>query len=170
MSVYSSTYFGALNLAALADYYSAETVLHGRPVKLDINFGATATSEAASLATIDAFLANLPAEEARLRQAIGQDFAAGGEAKYYAEVLLNEILSAAAIEQLLGKTTGLLRSADPGTQLLAQLYVTRVGFYLEENNPTFVVVDYTIGPELTDELLVVNLGPDLQIRWITVES
>ena len=58
---------------------------------------------------------------------------------------------------------------DASEQLLSLIHLKRVGIY-PENDSNFATIDYTIGEEITQYLIVVVVQESGDIDYITMES
>jgi hypothetical protein len=64
---------------------------------------------------------------------------------------------------------GIEVAGDPD-KLLARLFLKRIGFGSDDDPDRFVVLDYTIGEELTQYLMAVTFSRDGEITDVSMES
>ncbi len=166
MNTYNSKYFGEIDLDAVEEGYDAEIKYKGKSVSLDLNVVGAKKIESAYIKAVDDFLDGLNQYEPTLRTALKKDLKEKGETDYYLQEHIEE----------LGKDeiNNLIISADKKRtkkeQLLSVVYLKRIGLYPRKEDETLAVFDYTLNHDLTDELIVVNISKDWQIKWITIES
>ncbi len=150
----------------LEEWYESEFEYKGKTVTLDLNVEGAKQIEAAEMQAVDEFLDNLSEYEASVRSALKKDLNKKGFTYSYIDIIKDEI-DEEELEGLLAEAEKKLKRND---RILSLIYLSRIGLYLDKEDETLAVFDYTISEDLTNELLVVNLSKDKQIKWITVES
>ena len=158
-------YFGEIDLDNVEEYYETEIEVQGRPVEITINITGSKTIDLDSIQAVEDYLDNLTINEENIRQIIYQDFKEKGEAKNYIDFQVEE-LDKDDISDLIESADKKLNKKE---KLLSVLYLLRIGFYPEKEDKAFAVYDYTIEEEYTDDLLVIIIGKDNNIK-LTIES
>jgi hypothetical protein len=166
MNKYISKHFGEMDLDAVEECYEGEIEYKEKTITLDLYIMAAKQIEAGYIRAVDDFLDHLSLHEAAIRSALKKDLKVGGFTRSYVDIMLEE-LDEDEINDLLAGADQKLKKKE---QLLSLIYLHRIGFYPEKEDESLAVFDYTLNEDLTDELLVVNISKDKQIKWITVES
>lgn len=157
-------YIGEVNLQQPEEYYEASMPFDNREVQVDLNFEGEPL-EPVQLDIVNQFLKQLPQLDAACRQIIAEDYedADGDTARTYVQHHLEE-LSAEAKAALLGAD-----EEDEATALLGKLHLVRIGFYPDDEE-NFAMLDYSIGTELTQYLIVLGVSANGDIAYLTMES
>jgi hypothetical protein len=154
--------FGELTPGTPDAYYEASLDLHGREVALDLTLEAGDADEA-QLGAVRRMIETLAALDGRNRELLREDYrsADGDTVSCYLDFHEPELAALAAERGL--------EDSEPLEQLLAVLELVRVGFYPEQPE-AFATFDYSIGEELSNHLIVVNLHADGTLAYMTLES
>jgi Protein of unknown function (DUF2004) len=164
MSKYILPYFDELDVNSLDDCYDAEMEFNGRQIDLDLNFDEESTTTK-RLEIVKNFIENLTEFNQIATKAINDDFKTGKTVKHYIKHNL-KMLGEEHFSSLFDNYGTSMTNTE---QLLAKIYLKRVGFYPEDND-NFAVFDYTFGQDLTDYLIVVNFNKKGKIDYMTMES
>jgi hypothetical protein len=167
MSKHISKYFGEIDLEKLEEGYDSEIEYKGKTVTLTLFTLESKEIESSHLKAVDDFLDNLSSYEAAIRAVLRKDLKAKGFTHSYIEILIDYSLDEEDIEALLAEADKKLKQKE---QLLSVVFLKEIRFYPEADDETLAIFDYTISEELTDNLLVVGVSKDKQVRYITVES
>lgn len=160
-------YFGEIDLDNVEEYYYVEIEYKDNELNLDLNFEELLIAPAVAT-QIKHILDNIEAYDIQNRLYIDADYAKAKEGSfvndfvnYHLEDIGEEICEDIAID---------LTATDRDEQFIKKLKLVRVGMYPDSKreNGGFAVFDYSIDPEITDQLLVVNvdaLGNLLNVSW-----
>ena len=166
METYFSKYFGEINIEASEKWFDFETTINGSQAELSITYSdAAKILDVETINNIETYVDNIEINENNIRRAIQENFDAGGESKEYICDQLDD-QDAEDIEELIKDSDETLSQPQ---RILSRLKLLRVVFYPEIDDPMFAVFDYSIGEELTDELLAVKLKKNGKIGF-DVES
>lgn len=163
--MYSTKYFGEIDLDNVEQYYEGVIKLSERPIEVSINIGAAKSLTENSVKAIDSYVDNIVTNEQNIRQTIQSNFKDQGEAKNY----INFLLTDHDEDDLVSLTEDNTEDLGLEEKLLSTLYLLRISFYPEEADKVFAVYDYTIDEDLTNDLLVVIVSKDGKVK-ITIES
>ena len=160
--------FGKIDSDALEEDYFSEIEITGKTISLDINFAKTNTN-LQTLSIIKDFIEKIQHYNAQNLNFIQEDFhnlddlTVKDYVTFHTEDLGDEFLKKLGIDPA---------ALDKEQQFLKQIYLKRVGIYPDGKYDTtyFAVFDYTVNPELTNELLVVKTDPLGKIDHISIES
>ncbi|MEO5944853.1 MAG: DUF2004 domain-containing protein [Ferruginibacter sp.] len=166
MANFKLSHFGVLDSVALDEYYEVDIDFNNKRIQLDLNFENKAI-ELERLEMAHRFIENIRIHDLNNKKYIEQDFADedGDTVGEYLEHHIEE-LATDELNQLIGYNT---KTVDQSKLLLKKLYLTRVGLY-PDSKEQFAIFDYTIGPELTDYLVVINTDENGNLDYITMES
>lgn len=166
MPTHLTKYFGEVELDDAEKYYEITLELHGKSVEVTIELqkGISPVSEL-ELQTVDDYLNDLENHEQIIRGKLREDFRAEGEAKNYIDSQIEE-QDPDEIAELIKPFSKRFSKAE---KVLAALQLVELRFYPQKDDKMFAVYDYTIGQDLTDDLLVVKLSKDNSLE-ITIES
>jgi hypothetical protein len=163
-------YFGELDLTSLDDCYDTEIELEGRLIRLDLNFEHEsiaaermdmANKLLENLAKTNA--ANLAVIETGLE--VEADFEGPGVVRTYIEHHLKVVDEKQLVKVIDWKNS----NSSPAQQLRSKLLLVRVGLHPENTND-FAVFDYSIGEDITQYLIVMNLNERGELHHMTMES
>jgi hypothetical protein len=166
MALYSTKFFGEIELDNVEKYYEIDVELYDKTVELTIYISTASTSvDKESIIAIENYIENLEENEKDIRSLIWEDFKSGGEVKNYIDWQIDE-QEKEEIDNLILTVDKKLNKRE---KLLSVIYLLRIGFYPEKEDKVFAVHDYTIDDDLTDELLVAILDKNNTVT-ITIES
>jgi hypothetical protein len=164
MSTFQLPPFGELNPQNLEEFYDAEIEYAGRTIETDLNFE-DSTIDLTSLEKVKEWIFDPQRLDTMGRDAIAKDVASGDTVKEYIEHHRDE-LDAEDVEELIkGGDQDLSREE----RLAKALHLVRIGFYPHDRD-NFIILDYSLGRELTQYLVVVNLTADGEVDYLTMES
>ena len=166
--IYHSKFFGEINLKPLKNEwwtYDAEVDLYNNKIGLDLNTVSSKSINPELINKVDSFLEDLENQEHKIRSFLKKDFENSGIAKEFIDIYI-EFYEGEFIEPLIKNSD---RSLSIKERLYSIIYLHRIGFYPEEDDDVFAVFDYTIGRDITDQLLVVNVLNNMSYS-ITIES
>ncbi|QHT69284.1 DUF2004 domain-containing protein [Rhodocytophaga rosea] len=166
MHTYSSRYFGEIDLEKAEEWYESEIEYKGRIVSIDLYIDKPKQTDAATFELVDNFLNNLSEYEISISLALKKDLKEKGFTHSYIQIVKDEI-ETDEMDELLLNVDKKLKKQD---QILSAIYLSRIGLYADKEDETLAIFDYTISEDLTDELLVVSISKDKQIKKIIVES
>lgn len=147
---YQLPYFGELDPETLGEYYDVDVDLAGHKLSLDLNFD----EESVPVANLDKLrlrMETLPALLTRAIEVVRESFRNGEDAMEYITMHLDQ-----------------LGSPEP-EDAFAQVHPVRIGLYPEDEEHYFTI-DFSIGGELTQYLIVVVFDVDEKLKYITIES
>ena len=157
-------FFNELNSDSLNDYYEDKINLEHKKIQIDLNFEKT-TIEPDKLLMLKDYLDNLLAIIDIAKEGIYNDFKNGEDVKDY----LTFHKKALSKDELID----LLQDADKNLsieqQILSILKLRRIGFYPYEDE-SFAVLDFILGEEISQYILVVTMTNNKTIDYITMES
>lgn len=166
MTNFSMPHFGQLNLESLQEYYSTEIEFNKTTVGIDLNFESK-TIDLEAMMAAKTIIEKLSELDQQNKARIDRDYndKDGDSARFYLDFHLEEIGEQELITLfgLSGETTELQK------QLLDKIHLVRVGLY-PDSEEIFAVFDYSLGREVTNYLIVVNLDKEGELDYITVES
>jgi hypothetical protein len=160
--------FGLINLDALNEDYCSNLEFNGKTITIDINFAKTNTEKSA-MDSIKFFIENIDNFDRENIGYIQGDFdnVNGHTVKdyvtFHVEALGDEFLKKIDIAS---------DQDDKGQQFLKKLHLTRVGFYPDGKYDTsyFAVFDYSVGKDLTNQLIVVKTDDKGNLSHLAWES
>lgn len=166
MSESTLPYFGKLQTDNLEEYYNVEIEFDGNTIQIDLNFE-NKTLEEARLNKVKSFIQNIEKFDKLNKTYILNDYndEDGDTVKFYLEHHLEEVGEdeLSTIIDFEDTTT------EPENQLLTKLKLVRMGLY-PDSEETFAIFDYSIGPELTNYLVVINTDENGQLDYMSMES
>lgn len=163
---YTLPYFGELDLTDLEDRYDVSLEFKGEEIDADLNFD-EAKIEQKHLDIVKNFLDKLTEFDAKNHQHILNDFRSekGDTVKEYLSFHLEQIPK----DELVGLVDFNDTAVSPEEQLFKAIKLVRVGFYPHDEEQ-IVVFDYSIGRNLTDHIIVVDVDKKGNLNYITMES
>ncbi len=166
MAKYILPHFGQLETTQLDEYYEAEISLKDITVQVDLNFDSTQI-EPARLDIAKRFIEQLPDFDFRNKKYLEQDYAdeSADTVRTYLEHHLDEL----GEEELSALIDYSIKKISPEKQLLKKLQLVRMGLY-PDSEDQFAIFDYSIGPELTQYLVVIFTDESGNPEYITMES
>lgn len=162
---YELPYFGWIDLDSPTDYYEAEIEFGGQWVALDLEFG----QEPVSVETMDivrTFLENLEALDRQNISHLIADYqdVEGDTVMGYLQHQL-ETMGESILNQIVDFQ---VNTTIPEEQLLRQLHLIGVAFF-PDGDDDFAIFDYSISPELTDQLIALYVDKHGELEFMTVE-
>jgi Protein of unknown function (DUF2004) len=161
---YQLPYFGAVDPEELDEYYDVETELGAQKLTLDLNFdeGSIAIKK---MDLLRMRLETLPALLEQARDAVRESFRQGQEAREYIDQHI-DLIAAPVLQKGLQEADATLSDEQ---KLFSLVSPVRIGLYPEDEESYFVL-DFSLGRELTDHLIVVVMSVDEKLREVTRES
>jgi len=163
MEIYTSKFFGKIDLSLDENCYDAEFKYGNRVIELDLNIYPEDKPGIEQLVKIDTYLKNLEENEKELRKLIEADFKNDGMSKEYFEYHAEEF-DEEELEPLIDRTN---KEKTIEEQLLSKVYIQRIGFYPNDNR--FAILDFYVNDEISDQILVLIVENDMNYN-ITWES
>jgi hypothetical protein len=151
-------FFGELDSNALEDYYQADIEYNGLPLQLDINFEETRIVPQ-RVEFIGQFIRNLKKQDAINMDYIKDDYE-DGNADTVKEYLQHHLQELSGISN---------PTPEQEKDLMKKLRLVRVGLY-PHSDSSFATFDYSIDPEKTQYLVVVNTDEEGNLDYMTMES
>ncbi|MBO9631721.1 MAG: DUF2004 domain-containing protein [Chitinophagaceae bacterium] len=166
MAIVEIPYFGPFNTASVEEYYETEIQHNYMSVQIDINFENNTIGEERLIA-LKKFLEKIPVWASQNKQYIQDNLADEHDdtVREYAEFILEEF-EEATLQELIDMDTDMEERVG---QLTSLLHLVRIGLY-PDGDGQFAVFDYTIGPDLLDNLIVINTDENGKLDYITMES
>jgi len=159
-------HFGILDTVALDDYYDTEFEYNKTEVQLQLNFD-NKSIDIQRLETVKHFIDNIRIHDLNNRKRLEKDYEDkdGATVKIYIENELDQ-LAEDDLAALLGPTT---KASDIPRLLLQKLHLVRVGLY-PDNEDQFATFDYSLNPEVTNQLVVLFTDANGNLDYMTIES
>ena len=149
----------------IEEYYETEVELNERQIEIVVNTIGMKKIDKESIQAIDNYIDNIGINEKSIRLVIHKDFEQKGEAKNYIDFQMKE-QDKEDIAELIEYADKKLSKKE---KLLSVIHLLRINFYPETKDKVFAMYDYTIGEELTDDLLVVKVLRNNNVE-VTIES
>lgn len=158
--------FGFIDPASLEEYYDVNIPYQDTEIQIDLNFGSK-TIDPARLETVKQFIENIRIHDLSNRKHIEADYndEGGDTVKFYLEHHLEE-LGKDELAELIDLNS---KSTEHEKQLLKKLHLVRVGLY-PDGEDQFAIFDYSIGPEITNDLVVIFTDENGNLDYMTMES
>lgn len=168
MEQFTLPHFGLIDLDNIEEYYDAEVEYKDAEVSLDINFEESTLEQHIAM-RIKYILENIEVYDIKNRVYIDANYAKENNSlvsdfvNYHLEEIGDEIGEDINID---------LEASDRDEQFIKKLKLIRLGLYPDSKseNGGFAVFDYSIDPEVTDQLLVVNVDAEGNLQHISWES
>lgn len=166
MANFKLPHFGILDTQSLEEYYDVDIDFNGTAIQLDLNFG-TKTIDPKKLETVQHFIDNIRIYDLNNKGYIANDYnnEDGETVKFYLQHHIEEL----GTEELAALIEPGTKSADYEKQLLKKLHLVRVGIY-PEGEDQFAIFDYSLGREITDQLVVIFTDENGNLDYMTMES
>lgn len=166
MATISLPHFGLIDPAALEEYYDADINFNNTSIQVDLNFDGPSI-ESNRLVMVKQFVDNLRIHDLKNKQHIVNDYnnPNGDTVKFYIEHHLEE-LGENELAELVDVAAPL---AEKEQQLLKKLRLVRVGLY-PDHTSQFATFDYSIGKEMTDQLVVIITDENGNLDYLKMES
>ena len=152
---YKLPHFSEIDLSQLEEHYRAEFEYNGQKTSVDLNFEGKQI-ESNLFDSVKEIIENIKLEDYKNRTYISNDFENinGDTVKEYLEFHIEELED--ELSEIMDFND---KSNSPEKQLLDKLKLGRVGFYPDGKYGTesFVVFDYIVDREFSDQIIVVNI-------------
>lgn len=166
MANYLLQHFGNLDTENLEEYYDVDIDFGGQDIQLDLNFE-NKNIDPKRLDFVKHFIENISEFDKKNKKLIEQDYEDEDcdTVRTYVEHHI-ENLDKDELSEFVDFDN---KTITPEIQLMNSLRIVRIGFYpdSEENFATF---DYSINPEITDQLVVIFTFPTGELNYMTMES
>ena len=163
---YKLPHFDEMEITQLDEYYSVEIEQNGQKIGIDLNFEEKEI-ETQLFDAVKTIIENIELEDSKNRTYITSDFndENGDTVKEYLKFHIEELA-----EELSEIVNFEDKSNSSEKQLMEKLKLSRVGFYPDGKYDTesFVVFDYIVDRELSDQIIVVNIdkeGKLINLAW-----
>jgi Protein of unknown function (DUF2004) len=164
MKTFALPYFGEIVLKPLEDYLDVDIDFKGKTVNIDLNFEEETISKK-TLEVTKSILERLDIFYKNAQDAMNENFKhAGGFVDYYVGRCIEDMDE----EDLQAILQNADKNLDEKQQVLASIFLTRVGIYPHESN--LVILDFTISTDIWDELLVIRMDSSGEVEDIVCES
>lgn len=166
MKEYTLPHFGQLSTENLEEYYDVYVDFNGNEIQIDLNFE-NEKIDAVKLDKVKNYLENIEKFDTLNKTYILHDYndEEGDTVKYYLEHHLEEIEH----DELSTLINFDDLTTEPQDQLLTKLELVRIGLY-PHNEDNFAILDYSIGKEITDYLVVINTDENGELDYMSMES
>jgi hypothetical protein len=158
--------FGQLDPTNLDDYYDVDIDFDGHSIQIDLNFD-NKTIDPSRLDMVNKFIDNIATFDKNNKKHIEQDYADDNcdTVNTYIEYLIND-----NDKEDLAQFTSLENDTlNTGQQLIKAFKLVRLGLY-PDSEKRFATFDYTIGRDLTDDLVVIFADQFGDMDYMTLES
>ena len=166
MAIITLPHFGPIDTTSLEEYYDTEIPYNDTQIEIDLNFG-DKNIELERFETVKDFIDNIRIHDMNNRKYIDNDYNdnEGGTVKFYLEHHLEE-LGENELSTLIDLNS---KKTDHEKQLKHKLHLVRVGIYPKGENQ-FATFDYSIGRDITDQLIVIDTDENGNLVYLTMES
>lgn len=166
MAVYTLPHFEPINIEALDEYYDTEITFNDKTIQVDLNFENKSIAPE-KMDLIKNFLAQLQQLDQQNKTYIANDYEdeEGDTVRPYIEHHLEEI----GRDELSAFIDFDNANLTPEQQCMNQLHLIRLGLY-PDSEDYFATFDYSLGSDLTNYLVVINIDADGQLQHLTMES
>ncbi|AZA78012.1 DUF2004 domain-containing protein [Chryseobacterium sp. G0186] len=166
MAEYTLPYFGQISTDSIEEYYDVNIDFNGREIQIDLNFESE-TTDGEKLNQIKNYLENIEVYNRLAKNYILEDYhnEEGDTIKFYIEHHLEEVEE----DELSTIINFDDSTVEPEQQLLTKLELVRIGLY-PDNEESFAILDYSIGKEITNYLVVINTDQNGQLDYMAMES
>jgi hypothetical protein len=166
MANFKLPHFGHLDIDKLEEYYDVDTDFNGTSIQIDLNFNQP-TIAVERMEMVKRFIENIRIYDLGNKKYIENDYndEDADTVKTYLEYHLEE-LGEDELEDLVEPGS---KPATYEKQLLKKLHLVRVGIY-PEGEDQFAIFDYSLGSDITDQLVVINTDENGNLVYITMES
>ncbi len=166
MTEFTLPHFGEINLTSLKEYYDVDIEFRDGEIQIDLNF-TDSTIDIQTMEIVKKFIDDIDKFDKQNKIYIDEDYndEEGETVKSYMEHHLEEI-EKSELSDLIDFDN---EKIEPEKQLLSALKLVRCGLYPHDEG-NFAIFDYTIGRELTDYLVVINLNKEGDFNYMTMES
>lgn len=166
MAKYVLPCFGQLDSENLEEYYDCEINFNNTMVSVDLNFG-DRKIDISRLEIAKKFIEQLADYDFKNKKYIEQDYKedVGDTVRAYIEHHLDE-LGETELNELIDPSNKKISQED---QVVKKLHLVRMGLY-PDSDDQFAIFDYSIGPEITQYLVVLFIDEFGDLDYITMES
>ena len=166
MSLYTLPHFEPINIDALDEYYDTEMMLNDKAIQIDLNFENKSIAPE-KMDQVKNILAQLLQLDQQNKTYIANDFEDedGDTVRTYVEHHLEEI----GRDELAAFIDFNNANLTPEQQCMHHLHLVRLGLY-PDSEDYFATFDYSLGKDLTDYLVVINIDAEGQLQYLTMES
>ncbi|MEG0926392.1 DUF2004 domain-containing protein [Chryseobacterium sp.] len=166
MAEYTLPYFGPLSTDNVEEYYDVNIDFNGNEIQVDLNFESEST-DGTKLDQVKNYLENIETFNKLAKNYILEDYhnEEGDTVKFYLEHHLEEV-EQDELSTLINFDDA---TVEPEQQLLTKLELVRIGLY-PDNEEGFAILDYSIGKEITNYLVVINTDQNGQLDYMAMES
>ena len=159
-------HFGILDSESLDEYYDVDIDFNNGSVQIDLNFN-DGKIDIKRLAIASHFIENIRIHDLNNKKYIENDFT--DEDADTVQTYITHHLEELATDDLNGLIGADAKTADQPKLLVKKLQLVRVGLY--PDSPTeFAIFDYSIGQELTNDLVVIFTDENGNLDYMTMES
>lgn len=166
MPDFTLPHFGRIDPTALDEYYDMEIPFNNTQIQVDLNFEVKSI-DPLRLETVKRFIENIRIHDLSNKEHILADYRDedGDTVRFYLEHHLEEL----GTDDLAGLIGRNVKAADQANLLLKKLRLVRVGLY-PDGESQFAIFDYSIDPELTNDLVVIFTDENGNFDGMTMES
>jgi hypothetical protein len=166
MPVYILPYFGQIDIGNLEEYYDVDIELGLGKIQIDLNFE-NKIIESKRLDKVKEFIEKLNALHLNNLKYIEQDYnnEQCDTVRTYVDYHMEEFNQ----EELSGLVDLKNPTITAKEQLVQKLRLVRLGLY-PDSEKRFATFDYSIGKDLTDQLVVINTDENGVLDYMTMES
>lgn len=166
MATYILPHFGAIDPEDLETYYDTEITLSGASIEIDLNFE-NKTIDTKQLDIAKHFIDNIRIFDMNNKVHIAKDYSNpdGDTVKFYLRHHLEE-LGTEELSALLPRGS---KAPEHEKLLLQKLHLVRVGVY-PDSADQFAIFDYSLGTEITNNLVVLFTDENGNLDYMTMES
>ncbi len=159
-------YFGQIDPTSLEEYYNVGIPFQDKEIQIDLNFD-NKTIDPKRLDLVKHFIENIRIYDLNNKGYISNDYnnEEGDTVKSYLEHHLEE-LGQEELSKLIDLNS---KTSDHKNQLLKRLHLIRVGIY-PDNATLFATFDYSIGQEMTNELVAIFTDENGNFDGMAIES
>jgi hypothetical protein len=162
MNIYSTKYFGEIDLNNPNEWYETELEVNDKKVEVLLTVSSVCKSiDKEAIQQIETYLDNLQDNESYVRSRMLENFKQKGDVMEY----INSFIEEFDKEDIADLIKGIDKKLSKKEKLLSILVLLQIVFYPEREDETFAILDYTISEELTDELIAVKIYKDNSIRF-----
>ena len=166
MSIVTLPHFGRLDSTSLEEYYDVDINFNNSQIQIDLNFE-NKTIDPKRLETAKSFIENIRIHDLNNKGYINTDYndKEGDTVKFYLQHHLEE-LGKEELSDLIELNS---KGSEHEKQLLKKLHLVRVGIY-PDGESQFAIFDYSIGTEITNQLVVIFTDENGNLDYMTMES
>jgi hypothetical protein len=166
MANYLLPNFGQLESENLEEYYDVNIDFNGQKIELDLNFESK-NIDTKRLEIVRNIIENISEFDRKNKQYINQDFADEDcdTVRTYVEHHI-ENFDKDELSEFIDFDN---KTISPEIQLINSLRLIRIGFY-PDSDEKVATFDYSLNPEITDQLVVIFTYPTGEMNYMTMES